>query len=74
MENQEEQKPEAVYPRLVIEVQENGIIKVTGHINDKILPYGLLQAAKDAIKEHLDYQSLMKIKKNGGHNRFNIFK
>lgn len=69
----EEQKPELQYPRLVIEVQENGTIKVSGSINDKVLAYGLLESAKDAIKEHLDHQSLMKIKHNG-HNRLNIFK
>lgn len=38
-------------PRLVIEVVGSGAINVSGPIHDKILSYGLLEMAKDAIRD-----------------------
>lgn len=37
--------------RLVIELEENGGIKVTGPIKDKLFCYGLLECAKNAIRD-----------------------
>lgn len=36
--------------KLVIEVDDAGNFNVTGPINDKVMCYGLLEAAKDAIR------------------------
>ena len=41
---------------ILIEFQ-NGQIKVTGAINDKVLAYGLLEAARDVIQDHVNAQS-----------------
>lgn len=67
---------EVQLPRLVIEIKENGTISVTGAINDKILAYGLLESARDAIKQYHDMQELKAIKKNGNHGPqgFNFLK
>lgn len=47
--------------QLVIEMDENRQIKVSGPIQDKIACYGLLEAAKDAIKDFHDNQVKSKI-------------
>ena len=39
---------------LVIRVSTDGRIQVSGPIHDKLLCYGLLESARDAIKEHTD--------------------
>lgn len=39
-------------PRLIIELEPNGQVVVNGPIQNKLLCYGLLEAAKDAIKEY----------------------
>lgn len=44
---------------LVIELNENGNLKLTGGaLKDQILAYGLLERAKDAIREHYSKQAL----------------
>ena len=42
---------------LTITVEENGSINVNGPINDKVLAYGMLEGAKDAIREYIDTQA-----------------
>jgi ArsR family metal-binding transcriptional regulator len=37
---------------IIITITPDGSINVTGPIHDKTLCYGLLEAAKDAIREH----------------------
>lgn len=46
-------------PRLTmtIIVEENGSISVNGPIHDKILAYGMLEGAKDAIREYIATQA-----------------
>ena len=39
--------------KIVIELLPNGQIQVSGPIENKIFCYGLLEAAKDAIREHV---------------------
>jgi len=39
-------------PKLIVEFKENGSISVNGPIGDKVLAYGMLEAAKDAIREY----------------------
>lgn len=57
---------EAQQMQLIITVKPNGSISVEGPINDKVLCYGLLEAAKDAVKQHVDQSSLLKANGNGG--------
>lgn len=45
--------------QLIITLEQTGKISISGPINDKILAYGLLEAARDAIKEFGDQQSKM---------------
>lgn len=40
--------------QLTISVNTNGSVRVEGPVHEKILCYGMLEAAKDAIKEHHD--------------------
>ena len=42
--------------KLVIEFTASGQINVTGPIENKVLCYGMLEAAKDAIRAHVDAQ------------------
>jgi hypothetical protein len=44
----------AIKLQLVITVDDKGQVQVTGPIHDRLLCYGLLEAARDAIKEHND--------------------
>lgn len=53
-------------PELTIRVNPNGSVTVHGPINDKILAYGMLEAARDAIFEHSMRQIASIIKPNGG--------
>jgi hypothetical protein len=39
-------------PKLIIEFTDNGRIQVTGPIADKVLAYGMLEAAKDAVRDY----------------------
>ncbi len=65
-ENQEP-KPLAVVARLVIQMYEDRSLKVEGTINDKVIAYGLLESARDAIFEkHLSDKQRAIIKSNGG--------
>ena len=41
-------------PWLMILVNQDGSIKVSGTVDDKILAYGLLSVARDAIKDSHD--------------------
>lgn len=43
--------------QLLIEMDENRQILISGPIQDKILSYGLLEAARDAIKDFHDKQA-----------------
>lgn len=38
--------------RLVIDLDDRGQMRIEGPIHDKILCYGILEAAKIAVKEH----------------------
>ncbi len=40
-------------PKLIIEIQDDGSVRVDGCVNDKILAYGMLDAARDAIRDHI---------------------
>lgn len=40
--------------QLIITLEESGQVGINGPINDKVLCYGLLDCAKDAIKEYND--------------------
>lgn len=52
--------------QLIIELDAQGSIHVGGPIHDKVLCYGLLEAAKDAIREHVAMKAREKtIKTNG---------
>jgi len=67
-------EPKPVLPSITIQVNENGSLTVSGTINDKILAYGLLESAKDIIREHVATQavnSMIQAKKNG--HRFTNF-
>lgn len=52
-EQPEQQLPNGGRPHLVIAIKEDGSMVVTGSINEKILAYGLLDAARDAIQDHI---------------------
>jgi hypothetical protein len=41
-------------PPLTIQVQPNGGVSVSGPIQDKLLCYGMLECARDAIREHAE--------------------
>ena len=60
-----EEIPNGGRPWLQITIMEGGALNVQGSINDKILAYGLLEAARDAIAAHL--LRLSQIKPNGRH-------
>ena len=60
-----EEIPNGGRPWLQITIMEGGALNVQGSINDKILAYGLLEAARDAIAAHL--LRLSQIKPNGNH-------
>lgn len=38
--------------KLIITINPDGSVSVNGPINDKVICYGMLEAAKDAIREH----------------------
>lgn len=40
--------------RIIIEWAPGGEIKVTGPIGDKVLCFGMLEAAKDVVRTHVD--------------------
>ena len=40
-------------PQLIITMLENGAINVTGPIGNKTLCYGMLESAKDAIRDYI---------------------
>ena len=42
--------------RLVIEVSAQNGVTVSGPIHDKILCFGLLECAKDAVRDHITRQ------------------
>jgi hypothetical protein len=42
---------------MTITIEDNGTINVTGPIQDKILAYGMLESAKDAVREFLARQA-----------------
>lgn len=42
--------------QLLITIDEAGQINVTGPINDPVLAYGMLECARDAIKDFNDHQ------------------
>ena len=62
MENQENKQPEDKKlpndgrPYIVAAVNEDGSLKVTGTIDNKVLAYGILETAKDAIHDHISKQ------------------
>jgi hypothetical protein len=42
--------------KLIIELKEGGRVDVTGPLKEKLMCYGLLEMAKDAIREFSDKQ------------------
>lgn len=42
--------------KIIIERTDEGQVTINGPINDKILCYGLLETAKDAVREYNDSQ------------------
>lgn len=42
--------------QLIITMEDNGTVNVNGPINNKVLAYGLLAVAHDAIKDFNDQQ------------------
>lgn len=53
-------------PWLAIFLNEDESMKVTGHIQDKLLAYGLLESAKDAIRRSIDKKSQIERVNNSG--------
>ena len=55
---QEQPKPEQEGPKvamqIVVTMFENGSVQASGSILNKTMAYGLLEAAKDAIRSHID--------------------
>lgn len=47
--------------QLLIERDERGKVSISGPINDKALCYGLLECARDAIKDFIDKQAQQQI-------------
>lgn len=52
-------------PRLVHEIRigltEDGNVIVAGPIDDKILCYGMLEAAKDAVRQHKEKKASIQV-------------
>ena len=66
-DNQEPNKPNEGRPFLMILMQADGSIMVKGHIEDKILAYGLLESARDAIKANMEKQiKIQNVNASGG--------
>lgn len=54
-------------PKLMIEVMPDGSVQVQGPIQNRMLCYGLLEAAKDAIRRHGDQpQPLVQVPRLAG--------
>lgn len=69
---EEKQGEEVQLPRLVIQLMADGGVSIVGPIKDKILSYGMLESAKEAIQEyHLSQKS--KIIKPNGDGEHRIF-
>ena len=50
----------AVVAQLAITMEDNGLVNITGSIDNKVLAYGLLETAKDMIqKHHVDKERLV---------------
>lgn len=64
----EEEKPvNDGRPWLAIFINEDSTIKVSGHVQDKILAYGLLESAKDAIRKSIEKKSqIERVNGSGG--------
>ena len=61
-----EDVPNGGRPWLQVIVREDRSIQVSGSINDKVLAYGLLEAAKDAVRDHIQSLSQSKLVKPNG--------
>ena len=71
----DEIKPEAEPIRMTIELSLDGNIQVNGPIDNKVLAYGLLQAAQDAIFRHHEELRKNKIQAaNGNHRIINFIR
>ena len=66
MKDEKPTLPNEGRPWLQLMIQEDGSIKVTGFVNDKILAYGLLGAARDAIKDSHDKEAKIERVNNSG--------
>ena len=83
-DEKQEEKPESSEvnegrPWIGIFMNNDGTLKITGHINNKIVAYGLLGAAKDSISNHIEKQVRIERVNNGSiiqnlRNGFNGFK
>lgn len=54
-------------PWLAIFLNDDNSIKVTGHVNNKLLAYSLLECAKDSVREHINKQAkIERVNGSGG--------
>jgi len=51
-----QQAPNDGRPWLMIAINADNTVKVSGHVDDRVLSYGLLSVAKDTIKEWVQEQ------------------
>lgn len=73
----EQNQPNEGRPWIMIAINSDGSMKVSGFTNDKIIAYGLLASAKDLIKDHTDKLSkIERVNNSGGliHSLRNGFK
>lgn len=59
-QSEKDAQPNDGRPFLAIAVRADNSISVNGSINDKVLAYGLLESARDAIKAHIEKQAIEK--------------
>lgn len=52
-----EERPAPKAVQILITMAPNGGVQVTGPIDNKLLCYGLLDCARDAIKDHSDQKA-----------------
>lgn len=53
----EDKGPNEGRPYITIAIKSDGTLGVYGFIQDKVLAYGLLSSARDAIQAHIDSHS-----------------
>jgi len=62
-----QQAPNDGRPWLMIAINADNTVKVSGHVDDRVLSYGLLSVAKDTIKDFHDKQAKIdRVNASGG--------